>query len=199
MDRCPVSHPAQQEKSHIARKHTNSPRKKPEQDAKPRVRPRGWTCGECLQWFAERESYVSHIRNSHGKGIISASPVGDTRADSPDRIDLDAHSAKRLKTQLRCSKCGFITDDSTEFQQHIPQHKTDDNTPQCLRWHFMGKKSVDGSLLETVFENINAPSEGRDVSPVARLEDVQALITKMWRGAQQTRKHTLDIEGEDPA
>ncbi|XP_047239582.1 zinc finger protein 592 isoform X2 [Girardinichthys multiradiatus] len=218
MDRCPESHPAQQEKSLIARKHTNSPRKKPEQDAKPRVRPRGWTCGECLQWFAERESYVSHIRNSHGKSmrkypcrhceqsfnsatslrrhirsehdgkrriyscwyctdpkttfttgvmlknhislmhgiknpdlsqmpktsikefknplgkvIISASPVGDTRADSPDRIDLDAHSAKRLKTQLRCSKCGFITDDSTEFQQHIPQHKTDDNTPQCLR------------------------------------------------------------------
>ncbi|MED6292858.1 hypothetical protein CHARACLAT_004976 [Characodon lateralis] len=179
---------------------------------------------------------IKEFKNPLGKGIISASPVGDTRADSPDRIDFDAHSAKRLKTQLRCSKCGFITDDSTEFQQHIPQHKTDDNTPQCLCCglcftsvfslnrhlfivhkvkdpkeddyeeeekrhvgHFMGKKSVDGSLLETVFENINAPSEGRDVSPVARPEDVQALITKMWRGAQQTRKHTLDIEGGDPA
>ncbi|MED6250561.1 hypothetical protein ATANTOWER_030446 [Ataeniobius toweri] len=76
---------------------------------------------------------IKEFKNPLGKGIISASPVGDTRADSPDRIDLDAHSAKRLKTQLRCSKCGFITDDSTEFQQHIPQHKTDDNTPQCLR------------------------------------------------------------------
>lgn len=45
---------------------------------------------------------------------------------------LEAPSAKRLKTQFRCSKCGFVTDNSTEFQQHIPQHKTDENTPQCL-------------------------------------------------------------------
>lgn len=45
---------------------------------------------------------------------------------------LEAPSAKRMKTQFRCSKCGFITDDSTQFQQHIPQHKTDENTPQCL-------------------------------------------------------------------
>lgn len=40
--------------------------------------------------------------------------------------------AKRLKTQFRCSKCGFITDDSGQFQQHIPQHKMNANTPQCL-------------------------------------------------------------------
>lgn len=57
----------------------------------------------------------------------------------------------------------------------------------------MGKKSVDSSLLETVFENIDAPSEDRDVNPVARVEDVQALITKMLRTAQQTRKQTLEM------
>lgn len=57
----------------------------------------------------------------------------------------------------------------------------------------MGKKSVDSSLLETVFENINTPSEGRDVNPVARVEDVEALITKILRGTQQTRKRTQDM------
>lgn len=46
---------------------------------------------------------------------------------------LGAPSAKRPKTQFRCSKCGFITDDSSQFQQHIPQHKSDENTRQCLR------------------------------------------------------------------
>ncbi|KAM4733480.1 zinc finger protein 592 isoform 2-T3 [Anableps anableps] len=217
MEWCPDSHAVQQEKSHITRKHTDSPRKKSEQDAKARVKPRGWTCGECLQWFAERESYVSHMKNSHGKsmkkypcrhcdqsfnsatslrrhirsehdgkrriyscwyctdpkttfttsvmlknhislmhgiknpdlrqmpkssikefksplskGIIATSAVSRRQADSQDCCDLDAPSAKRLKTQFHCSKCGFITDDSTEFQQHIPQHKTDENTPQCL-------------------------------------------------------------------
>lgn len=58
--------------------------------------------------------------------------------------------------------------------------------------HFMGKKSVDSSFLETVFEDINAPSEGRDASPVAGA-DFQALITKMLRGAQPTRRQTLDM------
>lgn len=46
--------------------------------------------------------------------------------------DLGAPSAKRLKAQFRCSKCGFVTGDEAHFQQHIPQHKTDETTPQCL-------------------------------------------------------------------
>ncbi|XP_015253710.1 PREDICTED: zinc finger protein 592 [Cyprinodon variegatus] len=214
-DGCPGSHPVQQEKSHVPRKLIDSPRKRSEQDAKSAVKPRGWTCGECLQWFAEREAYVSHMKNSHGKsvrkypcrhceqsfnsatslrrhirsehdgkrriyscwyctepkttfttsvmlknhislmhgiknpdlsqmpkssitepknpsgkGIISA--VRSLQADSQGCSDLAAPSAKRLKMQHRCSKCGFVTQDSTEFQQHIPQHKTDENTPQCL-------------------------------------------------------------------
>lgn len=66
LDWCPEPHPVQQEKSHVTRKHTDSPRKKAEQD-KSRVKPRGWTCAECLQGFAERESYVSHMKNNHGK------------------------------------------------------------------------------------------------------------------------------------
>ena len=55
------------------------------------------------------------------------------QADRRDPAGPEAPSAKRLKTQFRCSKCGFITDDRAEFQQHIPQHKSDENTPQCLR------------------------------------------------------------------
>lgn len=60
------------------------------------------------------------------QGTASAVGIQDHAAS------LEAPSAKRLKTQFRCSKCGFTTDDSAEFQQHIPQHKTDENTPQCL-------------------------------------------------------------------
>lgn len=61
------SHSVQQQGSQDTRKPADSPRKKSEQDGGPRVKPSGWTCGECLQWFAERESYVSHMKNSHGK------------------------------------------------------------------------------------------------------------------------------------
>lgn len=47
-------------------------------------------------------------------------------------LNLGAPSTKRPKAQFRCSKCGFVTDDRAQFQQHIPQHKTDGDTPQCL-------------------------------------------------------------------
>ncbi|XP_036005756.1 zinc finger protein 592 [Fundulus heteroclitus] len=216
-DWCPESHPVQQEKSRVTPKPAESPRKRPEQDGRSGIKPRGWTCGECLQWFAERESYVSHMKNSHGKSMkkypcrhceqsfhsatslrrhirsqhdgkrriytcwyctdpkttfttsvmlknhislmhgiknpdlsqmskpsvtesknplskstVSASAVRGTQSDGQDRSGPEAPPAKRQKAQYRCSKCGFVTDDGSDFQQHIPQHKSDENTPQCL-------------------------------------------------------------------
>lgn len=67
------------------------------------------------------------------QGPASETPAVEAQEEGRDRTRaLEAPSAKRLKSQFRCSKCGFITDDRTQFQQHIPQHKTDENTPQCL-------------------------------------------------------------------
>lgn len=208
----------QQQRGHSPVKHTDNPRKKAEQDSTPRVKPTGWTCGECLQWFPEREPYVAHMKTNHrrsvkrypcrhceqsfksasslrrhirtghdgkkktytcwyctdtrtiyatsvmlknhislmhgiknpdlglmpkthiqeskksfGKGLISKRPAMGTQEEGQDHTNsLDTRSAKRLKSQFRCSKCGFITEDSTQFQQHISQHKSDENTPQCL-------------------------------------------------------------------
>ncbi|XP_071355279.1 zinc finger protein 592 [Trachinotus anak] len=211
-------HSVQPQKTHSPVKNADRPRKKAEQDGRPRVKPAGWTCGECLQWFPERDSYVSHVKTKHGKSmkkypcrhceqsfnsttslrrhiridhdgkkkiytcwyctdtktiftttvmlknhislmhgiknpdlsqmpkiavqeskkalgkeLVSQKPVVGTKKEGKDRAgSLEVPSAKRLKAQYRCSKCGFITDDSTQFQQHIPQHKTDEHTPQCL-------------------------------------------------------------------
>uniref|UniRef100_UPI003AAA73C2 zinc finger protein 592 n=1 Tax=Centroberyx gerrardi TaxID=166262 RepID=UPI003AAA73C2 len=208
----------QQLKGHSPVKHTEIPRKKAEQDSKPRVKPTGWTCGECLQWFPDRDAYVAHMKTNHGRslkrypcrqcersfnsttslrrhirndhdgkkkiytcwycsdtktvfatsvmlkthislmhgiknpdlslmpktaiqesnkalgeGLISKRPaMGRQEAAQGRAGSQDVPSAKRLKAQFRCSKCGFITEDSAQFQQHIPQHKTDGNTPQCL-------------------------------------------------------------------
>ncbi|KAK2842261.1 hypothetical protein Q5P01_012461 [Channa striata] len=212
------AHFVQQQKSQCPVKHIDSRRKKCEQSGKPRVKPNGWTCGECLQWFPERESYVYHVKTKHGKSVkkypcrhceqsfnsttslrrhirndhdgkrkmytcwyctdakttftssvmlknhislmhgiknpdlgqmvktaiqesklqLAKGPKSETLAVGTQKEGQEhiggpeAPSAKRLKTQFRCSKCGFLTDDSTQFQQHIPQHKTDENTPQCL-------------------------------------------------------------------
>lgn len=67
------------------------------------------------------------------QGSLSERPAVDTQVKGKDGTrNLEAPPAKRVKTQFRCSKCGFVTDDGPQFQQHIPQHKTDENTPQCL-------------------------------------------------------------------
>lgn len=72
------------------------------------------------------------VRECDFQTLVPATPDASARADSQDHAGLEAPSAKRLKTQFRCSKCGFITSKSAEFQRHIPQHKRDKNTPQCL-------------------------------------------------------------------
>ncbi|TNN57018.1 Zinc finger protein 592 [Liparis tanakae] len=66
-DRHQDANSAQQQKSHSPVKHTDRPRKKSEQNRRPRVKPTGWTCGECLKWFPERDSYVSHMKTNHRK------------------------------------------------------------------------------------------------------------------------------------
>lgn len=65
---CQDAHSVQpHQKTHGRVKHNESPGKKAEHRSRPRVQPPGWTCGECVQWFPERESYVSHVKTQHGK------------------------------------------------------------------------------------------------------------------------------------
>ncbi|XP_041745801.1 zinc finger protein 592 isoform X2 [Coregonus clupeaformis] len=67
-----------------------------------------------------------------GEGLVSKRPAVASQREGKDGAALEGSSTKRLKSHFRCSKCGFTTEDGTQFQQHIPQHKTDKNTPQCL-------------------------------------------------------------------
>lgn len=36
-------------------------------ESKSRLRRTGWTCKECSQWMPDRETYVSHMKRSHGR------------------------------------------------------------------------------------------------------------------------------------
>ncbi|XP_069564817.1 zinc finger protein 592 [Brachyistius frenatus] len=80
------------------------------------------------------KTFIQESKKPLGKRLVPATPAVGTQAGGPDGAgSLEAPSAKHLKAQLRCSKCGFITEDGAEFKRHIPLHKTDENTPQCLR------------------------------------------------------------------
>ena len=53
----------------------------------------------------------------------------------------------------------------------------------------MGKKSVvDGSFMESAFEDVNVPAEVRPVSPLRTVEDLQALLILMLETAQRAHE-----------
>lgn len=195
---------------------TSLPAKFPNPESKSKQKPCSWTCRECSQWLPDRETYVSHMKKSHGKNVkrypcrqcdqsfsisnslrrhvrnnhdtakkvytcwyctdevqtfpqlsmlenhislmhgiknpdlsqISKARVSAedlTKAKTPKRVSADGLEkmeitaaksedppAKKLKAHWKCAKCGFTTATETEFQEHIPRHKTDSSTYQCL-------------------------------------------------------------------
>lgn len=55
----------------------------------------------------------------------------DELGQAESTAGLDVPPAKKLKAPWKCAKCSFATDVQTEFQEHIPRHKTDSSTFQC--------------------------------------------------------------------
>lgn len=96
------------------------------------------------------------------QGLVSDKPAADSREEGQDRtLSPEAPPAKRQKTQFRCSKCGFLTESSAQFKQHIPQHKTDENTPQCLHCGlcFTSVLSLNRHLF--IVHKVKGPNEGK--------------------------------------
>ncbi|KAM9814711.1 zinc finger protein 592 [Syngnathus typhle] len=223
-------------------KRTEAPRKKAAQDGKPRAKPSGWTCGECLQCFPERDLYLSHLKSKHGKSLkryacrqcdqsfssatslrrhircdhqskkktytcwyctdrqttftssvmmknhislmhgIKNPDLGqmpkssilackkDLSKDSDaatsgkeDRVvanSTEAPLSKRVKRHLRCAKCGFVTDDADRFREHIAQHRSAANTPQCLHCGLCFTSSLSLSRHRVIVHKIKDPEEG---------------------------------------
>ncbi|XP_059570833.1 zinc finger protein 592 [Alligator mississippiensis] len=111
-----------------------------------------WYCTDENQTFPQPFMLENHISLMHGiknpdlsqMSKAKAPERNSTEAKSPKRMSAgelgqmettarsEAPPAKKLKAHWKCAKCGFATDTNTEFQEHIPQHKTDSSTYQCL-------------------------------------------------------------------
>ncbi|XP_021426968.2 zinc finger protein 592 isoform X2 [Oncorhynchus mykiss] len=96
-----------------------------------------------------------------GEGPVSKRPAVESEGEGQEGAALEGSPAKRLKHQFRCSKCGFTTEDGTQFQKHIPQHKTDENTPQCLHCGlcFASQLSLNRHLF--IVHKVKEPEEER--------------------------------------
>ncbi|XP_035012440.1 neuromedin Ba [Hippoglossus stenolepis] len=78
-----------------------------------------------------------------------------------------------------------MTLDLTELRNKVSKLKVNPRSNLWATGHFMGKKSVvDGSFMESAFEDVNVPAEVRPVSPLRTVEDLQALLILMLETAQ---------------
>lgn len=111
-----------------------------------------WYCTDATKTFASSMMLKNHMSLMHGvknpdfarmpkssnldsiestkKG--AGSPALGTKRENGDDTDVgEAPAEKKPKTSFRCAKCDFVTADHRVFEEHIPQHKVEESTPQC--------------------------------------------------------------------
>ncbi|XP_007901278.1 zinc finger protein 532 isoform X2 [Callorhinchus milii] len=119
-----------------------------------------WNCPDSKRTFTKRFMLEKHIRLMHGiknpdlsqmteATTIVESPKEENVMSSPPKRKLEdtvmeirspargaiTQPLKKLKINViklnKCAVCGFTTENVTQFQDHLPQHKTDGSTCQC--------------------------------------------------------------------
>ncbi|KAM9312901.1 zinc finger protein 592 [Gastrophryne carolinensis] len=116
---------------------------------------KNYTCCYCTEkpTFSKPSMLANHILLMHGiknPELSQVSPLstantavqsgGRDQESRPKKTVKKEHEAsakegpeaKKMKSTYKCAKCGFTTDSSTEFLEHIPQHKSDSSSCQCV-------------------------------------------------------------------
>ncbi|XP_057245132.1 zinc finger protein 687-like [Malurus melanocephalus] len=109
-------------------------------------------CTEGKRTFSSRLILEKHIQVRHGIKVpeqmrsqevviarVGSGPAqvsGRKRKLSSDdscseEPDSTTPPSKSSKGKFRCRKCGFAASSRAEFQEHIPQHRTDGSSQQC--------------------------------------------------------------------
>lgn len=61
-----------------------------------------------------------------------SSDDGDSCSEEPDSTTPPSKNPKGdRKAPFRCRKCGYLASSAADFQEHIPQHRTDESSHQC--------------------------------------------------------------------
>ncbi|NWX93692.1 ZN687 protein, partial [Nothoprocta pentlandii] len=67
-----------------------------------------------------------------GRKRKASSDEGDSCSEEPDSTTPPAKTPKgERKAPFRCRKCGYAASSAADFQEHIPQHRTDESAQQC--------------------------------------------------------------------
>ncbi|NXX47832.1 ZN687 protein, partial [Tricholaema leucomelas] len=110
-------------------------------------------CTEGKRTFSSRLILEKHIQVRHGIKVTDqaksqeltgavpqvpgrkrklSSDEGDSCSEEPDSTTPPSKTPKgERKAPFRCRKCGYLASSAADFQEHIPQHRTDDSSQQC--------------------------------------------------------------------
>lgn len=81
--------------------------------------------------MVEATEHFFPIQGSSRKRKLS-SDEGDSCSEEPDSTTPPSKTPKGdRKTQYHCRKCGYVASSATDFQDHIPQHRTGESAHQC--------------------------------------------------------------------
>ncbi|XP_062998946.1 zinc finger protein 592 [Elgaria multicarinata webbii] len=86
----------------------------PESKSKPK--PGNWTCRECSQWIPDRETYVSHMKKSHGKNV-KRYPCRQCEQSFNASNSLRKHIRNNHDTAKKVYTCWYCTDEIQTFPQ----------------------------------------------------------------------------------
>uniref|UniRef100_A0A8C9LG27 Zinc finger protein 687 n=1 Tax=Pavo cristatus TaxID=9049 RepID=A0A8C9LG27_PAVCR len=111
-------------------------------------------CTEGKRTFSSRLILEKHIQVRHGikvtdqtksqeviiarigAGAVQVRPLLGIRADlgplrEPGTTPPSKNPKGDRKAPFRCRKCGYLASSAADFQEHIPQHRTDESSHQC--------------------------------------------------------------------
>ncbi|KAM5292495.1 zinc finger protein 592 [Ctenodactylus gundi] len=83
-------------------------------EARPRFRSAGWTCLECQEWVPDRDSYVSHMKKSHGR-MLKRYPCRQCEQSFHTPSSLRKHIRNNHDTGKKVYTCEYCAEDSPSF------------------------------------------------------------------------------------
>ncbi|XP_033022518.1 zinc finger protein 592 [Lacerta agilis] len=95
---------------------TSLPTKGTSPESKPKPKPCSWTCRECSQCIPDRETYVSHMRKSHGKNV-KRYPCRQCERSFNASNSLHRHVRNNHDTAKKVYTCWYCTDEIQTFPQ----------------------------------------------------------------------------------
>lgn len=108
----------------------------------------------------------------------------------------ETSSGKRLKPLYRCAKCGFTSEDQAQFQEHIPQHRTDGDAPQCQHCGLCFTSQLALSRHLIIVHKVREPEDFNDEDTGKGLDLTDLSDETTPRSAKKTEEERSKLQSE---